>query len=125
MSELRLIRGSDVKLYAGDTPLFGVTGMYAVKKSPFHEVYEYLSASPCDYIPQGEAYEIELSFLSLFDKQLPTDEPFTLQVVDGDSAYCYDNCRVIGQKTTLKGDDHAAEVFTVRADNMRKRRVTE
>ena len=119
MSELRIIRGSDIQLYAGDTPLFGVTAFSAAEKKQYHAVYEYGNAAACAYIPQGASYELELCVLSLFDKQLPTGS-FTLRVVDGDTTYSYDACRVTGRKTAVKGSGKAVEVFTLAADNMRK-----
>lgn len=121
MSELRIIRGTDVKLYVVNTPLFGVTAFSAVRKTAYHEVYEYLSAKPCERIPQGSYYEIKLSVMSLFDRQLPEEPGFVLRVVDGDTSYCYDNCRITGQRTKLNENDTAVEEFTIEADNMRKR----
>lgn len=121
MSELRIVRGTDVRLYVGDTPIFGVTAFSAVEKPLYHEVYEYLSAVPCERVPQGSSYVLQLSMMALFDKQLPTDPGFTLRVVDGSTAYCYYNCRITQRKTELKGNGNAVEVFSVEADSMRKR----
>ena len=123
MNELRIVRGTDVKLYVGETPLFGVTAFSAVQKPLYHEVYEYLSTKPCERIPQGTRYELTLSMMALFDKQLPSQPGFTLKVVDGDTTYCYENCRVTEQKTAVKGSENAAEVFTLEADSMRKQVV--
>lgn len=121
MSELRIVRGTDVGLYAGDTPLFGVISLTVMQKNRYREVYEYLSAKPCERLPQGSVYEITLRMMSLFDDQLPSQDGFTLRIVDGNSAYCYYNCRVTGRKTELNGNHNAAEVFTVEADSMSKR----
>lgn len=121
MSELRIVRGTDVKLYIADMPIFGVAALTITEKPLYHEVYEYLSAKPCERVPQGSAYVMQLSMMTLFDKQLPTEPGFTLRVVDGSSAYCYYNCRITQHKTELKGNGNAVEVFTVEADSMRKR----
>ena len=120
MNEMRIVRGTDVTLYADSTPLFGVTAFSASEKLRFHEVYEYLNAKPCERIPQGAYYEIQLSMMSLFDHQLPSQAGFTLKAVDGGVTYSYENCRVTGRKTELKGNGHACEVFTVEADELRR-----
>ncbi|MBQ3264322.1 MAG: hypothetical protein IJH07_00960 [Ruminococcus sp.] len=120
MNELRIVRGTDVKLYVDQTPLFGVTAFSAVQKPLYHEVYEYLSAKPCERISQGTRYELTLSVMALFDKQLPSQSVFTLSVVDSDTTYYYEGCRVIKQKTAVKGSENAAEVFTLVADSMRR-----
>ena len=121
MSELRIVRGTDIKLYVADTPIFGVTEINIVEKPLYHEVYEYLSTLPCERVPQGTGYVIHMKMMSLFDKQLPTEPGFILRVVDGRSSYCYYNCRITQRKTELKGNGSAVEAFTVEADRMRKR----
>ena len=80
MNELRIVRGTDVKLFVGDTPLFGVMEFTAVQKPCHYDVYEYLRSKPCERIPQGSRYEIRLEFMALFCDQLPTQEDFTLRV---------------------------------------------
>ena len=120
MKELRIVRGTDVKLFVGESPLFGVTSFTAVQKPRHYDVYEYLRSEPCERISQGSRYEIKLEFMALFDHQLPTQEDFTLRVVDGDCVYCYENCRVTERRTQLKGNAKAVEVFTLEADRMRK-----
>ena len=120
MNELRIVRGSDVKLFIGDVPLFGVTGFTAVQKPHHYDVYEYLRSQPCEQIPLGSGYEIKLELMALFDNQLPMREDFALRVADSDSVICYDNCRVTEHKTQLKGNAKAVEVFTLKADRMRK-----
>lgn len=121
MSELRIVRGTDVKLYVDDIPIFGVTDLSIVEKPLYHEVYEYLSALPCERVPQGTSYVIQMNMMSLFDKQLPKAPDFTLRVVDGSTAYCYYNCRITQRKTEMKGNGYVVEAFTVEADSMRKR----
>ena len=120
MKELRIVRGTDVKLFVGESPLFGVTSFTAVQKPRHYDVYEYLRSEPCERISQGSRYEIKLEFMALFDHQLPTQEDFTLRVADGDCVYCYENCRVTERRTQLKGNAKAVEVFTLEADRMRK-----
>ena len=120
MKELRIVRGTDVRLFVGESPLFGVTSFTAVQKPRHYDVYEYLRSEPCERIPQGSRYEIRLEFMALFSDQLPTQEAFTLRVADGDSVYCYENCRVTERKTQLKGNLKSVEVFTLEADRMRK-----
>lgn len=120
MNELRVVRGADISLYADDAPLFGVTSFSAEEKPLFHEVYEYLSAAPCEYIPQGTEYSIRIGMMSLFDHQLPSDGSFTLRLADGDAVYRYDNCRVVGRKTKTEGSGMATEEFAVKADHMEK-----
>lgn len=123
MNEIRMIRGTDIRLYADQTPLFGVTAFSAEQKTRFHEVYEYLNAKPCERIPQGTYYTITLQMMTLFDRQLPQDD-FTLDVEDGDTTYRFEHCRVTLQQTKIQGNGHAAAVFTVEADSMR-RQVTQ
>lgn len=120
MNELRIIRGTDVKLYADDTPLFGITELSAVQKKSYYDVCEYLSGVPCEHIPQGAHYEIKLSFMALFDGQLPAGNVFSLRVTDGSTEYRFDNCRVTEQKTELKGNAKAVDVISLKADRMRK-----
>ena len=120
MNKLRIVRGTDVMLYVGTTPLFGVTAFSAEQKQRYHEVYEYLNAEPCERLPQNKRYELTLSMMALFDKQLPSQPGFSLRIVDGDATYRYENCRVTGQKTVVKGSENAAQVFTLEADSMRK-----
>ena len=120
MSELRIVRGTDVTLFAGETPLFGVVSFSAVSGRKYYEVYEYLNAKPCERVPQGEQYEIRLGVMALFDQQLPDQPGFTLRVVDGDTTYCYENCRITGKNTEVKGNGCAAEVFSIEADELRK-----
>ena len=121
MSELRIVRGTDINIYADDIPLFGVTAFTASQTVKYHEVYEYLSAAPCERVSQGEGYVIQLQILSLFDGQLPTDRIFTLRVIDGDREYRYENCRVVESKTQVKGNHYADVTVIVEADYMRKR----
>lgn len=120
MNELRIVRGTDVKLFVGDTPLFGVTGFTAVQKPRFYDVYEYLRSAPYERIPQGSLYEIKLELMALFDGQLPTHEEFTLCVEDNGTVYRYEGCCVTERKTTLNGNAKAVEIFTLKANNMRK-----
>lgn len=120
MNELRIVRGTDISLFADDTPLFGITSFSAEEKLLFHEVYEYLSVKPCERIPQGTEYVIRIGMMSLFDHQLPIDEAFTLRLVDDNANYCYGNCRVVGRKTKTEGSGMATEEFTIQADQMVK-----
>ena len=120
MKELRIVRGTDVKLFIGDVPLFGVTSFTAVQKNHSYDVYEYLRSEPCERVPQGSNHEIRLEFMALFDNQLPTQEDFTLRVADGNTICRYDGCRVTEQRTELKGNQKAVEVFLLEADQMRK-----
>ena len=119
MNELRIVRGTDVKLFVGDSPLFGVMDFTAVQKQRFYDVYEYLRTEPYERIPLGSRYEIRLELMALFDGQLPTREDFTLRVEDNGTTY-HENCRVTERKTVLKGNQKAVEVFTLEADQMRK-----
>lgn len=122
MDELRIIRGTDIGFYVDDTPLFGVTAFSAVKKTRWHDVYEYGCPDPCERVPQGVRYELKLSIMSLFDGQMPSSA-FILRAMDCDSVFCYEGCRVIHQETKLNGNGHAEEVFTVEAERMRKEAV--
>ena len=110
MKELRIVRGTDVRLFVGESPLFGVTSFTAVQKPRLFHVFEYLRSEPCERIPQGSRYEIKI----------PMRENFTLIVTDNGTTYCYENCRVTERKTQLKGNQKAVEVFTLEADSMRK-----
>lgn len=120
MNELRIVRGTDVRLYADDKPLFGVASFCAVQKKSYYDVFEYLSTVPCEHIPQETRYEIKMGFIAMFDEQLPTQGGFSLRVVDDSTEYCYENCRVTQRKTELKGNAKAVEEFTLEADRMRK-----
>lgn len=120
MNEMKVVRGTDIMLYADDKPLFGVLSFSAAEKRLYHEIYEYLSIKPCERVPQGSVYEIKLSLMALFDHQLPSQPGFSLCVADGDEEYRYENCRIIGQQSELKGSEYAAEVFTVEADSFTK-----
>ena len=119
MNELRIVRGTDIELYVGNTPLFGVTAFSAGEKVNYHKAYEYLNAAPCEYIPQGSRYEIELVVMSLFGNQLP-EGGFVLRIGDGEFSYLYHNCRVVEKKTQTKGKDFAAERLVIEADRMEK-----
>lgn len=121
MNDLRIVRGTDISIYADENPLFGVTSFTASQRVKYHEVYEYLSAIPCERVPQGEGYVIQMQILSLFDGQLPTDSAFTLRVIDGGREYRYENCRVTESKTQVKENHYAGVTVTVEADYMRKR----
>ena len=125
MHELKLVRGTQITAYADETPLFGLLSLNAVGQKRYHDVYEYLSAKPCERVPQGESYEITLRFLTLFDDQLPPDRAFVLRIEDGDTSYRYAGCRLISHKTEVSGNDHAVAVITAVADTMEKRRVEE
>ena len=120
MNELRVVRGTDITLFANDTPLFGITAFSAEEKPLFHEVFEYLNKKPCERIPQGTEHVIRIGMMSLFDHQLPAGEAFTLRLVDGNTTYSYGNCRVVGRKTKTEGNGMATEEFTVQADQMVK-----
>lgn len=120
MDELRIVRGTDVILYADDQPLFGVTEFSAVQTADHHKVREYLSAEPYAYIPQGKTYQLRIQVLTLFDEQLP-DAPFTLCVKDGGREYRYRNCRVTGRKTEAQGSKNAVTVISAEADDLIKR----
>lgn len=120
MNELRVIRGTDISLFADDTPLFGITAFRAEEKPLFHEVYEYLNVKPYERIPQGTEYVIRIGMMSLFDHQLPAVDAFTLRLVDGNITYCYGNCHIVGRKTKTEGNGLATEEFTVQADRMVK-----
>ena len=124
MNELRLIRGTQLDVYVGEEPLFGLLSLSASQKVKYHDVYEYLSAAPCERVPQGTEYELTLRFLSLFDGQLPENESFTLTVEDGDTRYIYHDCRMLSRKMEVKGNEYAEEVITAAADAMEKQ-VTE
>ena len=121
MNELRMVKGTDLELYADDEPLFGVTAFSASKKQRYHEIYEYLCAKPCERIPQGTYYALSLKVMALFDRQLPTESEFSLRVKDGAVSYCYHGCNVTGQSTEVQGNTHAAEVITIEAESMEKR----
>ena len=120
MNELRIVRGTDICLYADDEPLFGVTSFGAEEKPLYHEVYEYLNSKPCDRIPQGPEYEIRIGMMSLFGHQLPVGEEFALRLTDGGVTYRYGNCCVVGRRTKTEGSGIATEEFTVKADTMEK-----
>lgn len=123
MHELKLVRGTQITAYAADAPLFGLLSLNAVQQKRYHDVYEYLSATPCERVPQRERYEITLRFLSLFDDQIPSDAVFTLRVEDDDFSYIYGGCRLISRKTEVGGNDHAVGIVTVEADTLQKRRI--
>lgn len=125
MNELRLIRGTQLDVFAGEEPLFGLVSFSASQKIAYRDVYEYLSAEPCEHVPQGSGYEISLRFLSFFDSQLPENELFTLTVRDKDARYIYGNCRLVARKTEVKGNEYAAEVVTVEADTMEKQVIAD
>ena len=120
MTEFRLVRGTQITVYADESPLFGLISFSASQQIQYHEVYEYLSAEPCDRVPQGKGYAITMRFLSMFDSQLPEDEAFTLTVADGDTRYIYKDCRMTSRKTELRGNEHAEEVIKAQADTMEK-----
>lgn len=124
MNELRVVRGTDIRLFANEAPLFGITSFTAVEKPLFHEVYEYLNAKPCKRIPQGVEYVICIGMMAMFDHQLSDNEGFSLTLVDGNVSYRYDGCHIVGRKTRLDGNDMATEEFTLKADQMTKQ-VTE
>ena len=78
MNELRVVRGTDIRLFADEAPLFGITSFTAEEKPKFHEVYEYLNAKPCERIPQGGEYVIRIGMMAMFDHQLSECEGFSL-----------------------------------------------
>ncbi len=125
MSELRIVRGTDIRMFADDTPLFGVTAFSAAEKPRYHEVYEYLSAQPCDFIRQDTQYEIKLWVMALFDQQLSCEKAFELRIIDDGAIYAYENCRIIENTTAVKGNGRAEAVFTLAADSMRRRCQTD
>lgn len=122
MTELSITRGRDIELCLDGEPLCGVTHMKAQSRYPRRELYEYLSSEPYASVPQGESHEIELTVLSLFSGAIPADGSFTLLAVDGEEEILYEGCAVIGHSRSIEGDKTVADVFTLRADRMTKRR---
>ena len=122
MDELRIIRGTDVTLYADDDPLFGVTAFSASQAVKVHEVHEYLSAAPVQRVPQGAVYQINMKIMTMFASQIP-DAPFTLRIADGETEYRYENCSAVSRKAEAQGNEYIVTAVTCEADRMTKRRT--
>lgn len=122
MSELTVYRGRDVRLYLNSDDLFGVTEFNAHEKRKLHDVYEYLSSSPYDRVPQSAGYEIRLSILSLFSNQIP-DDVFTISVKSDYIEYLYEGCILKESRHEVHGVGSAREVFIIEAQKLTKREV--
>ena len=116
MNELRILRGRDVRLFADEEELFGVTAVTASEKYTYHEIREYLSSEAYDRVRQDGGYQIKLTVLSLFDRQLVDLDGFTLSIRGDDTRYAYENCRVLGVQYTARGDKNAEAEFLLEAD---------
>lgn len=125
MSELRIFRGRDVAFYLDGSVLFGVTEFSAAEERKVHKVREYMSASPVAAVPQGAAYRLKLHFLSVFDRQLPTDGSFRLRLVCEDEEYIYEDCVVTEYRLGAKGEKNAEAVYTLEAEKCTWRKVGE
>lgn len=120
MNELKILRGGDIGLYIDGEELFGVVAFTATEKTESHAIYEYLSASPYDAVQQASAYEIRLSVLSLFDRQIAERCRFTLSVVEGDTRYCYEHCRVAEKRREAKENHNVGYTYLIQADKLVK-----
>ena len=125
MTELTVTRGRDIELYADGERLYGVTRFRAVSRINRHDIFEYLSGVPYDSVNAGESHELEIKALSLFRDALPTDRSFVLTAVDGGTEYSYSGCRVVKRDRNVRGDKLLNDVYTVKADSMTKRRISD
>ena len=123
MTEIRITRGSDIKMYVNGEPLYGVTDFKAVSVDETHEIREFLSSRPFDTFKTGENHELSLSALSLFNSDALDSDGYTLSVVDGDTVYDYEDCRTLRRERRVEADKYVSDVFTLRAQKMTKRRT--
>lgn len=121
MNELRILRGRDIEAFVNGRDMYGLTELTATCKPKYHEVFEYLSASPYERLQEGCVYSIKLKMLSLFSSQVPMEGSFTLSVSDDTTEYSYENCRVIERYTDARGDKSIKEVFIIEAEKQTKR----
>ena len=122
MTEMSIIRGRDIRLSLDGTALCGVTHFSAASRYERHELHEYLSAAPYAEVPEGESHEIVMEVLSLFKSVLDGRDGFTLSAEDKDSTVAYHGCHVVKIERDIRGDQPAADRYTIRAAGMTKRR---
>lgn len=120
MSEFRITRSRDIELTVGGERLFGVTDFAASSVSEGYPIREYLSGEPVAVVSGKTDYELRLSVLSLFRYDVLEEDGFTLGVVDGDTAYYYDGCAVVGSKRSVRAGKNVVDEFIIRAAGMRK-----
>lgn len=121
MSDLKILRGRDINATVNGQALFGLTELSTAHKPQYHEVYEYLSASPYARVPAGSICRIKLYMHSLFSRQIPMDGSFTLTVGDDEYEYIYSGCRVLERNTAARGDKSIEEVFLIEAESQTER----
>ena len=120
MTELRITRGGDIRLFIDGDELYGVIDFKAASKKEGYEIQEYLSGEPYCVVNTREKYEISLSVLSLF-RSGEAEDGFTLSVLDGGVCYDYENCTVIGCERDITAGKNVVDKYTLTAKSMRKR----
>ena len=123
MTELRITRGGDIRLFADGQELFGVMDLKAVSKNESREIREFLASSPIAVMKGKEKHEIHLSVLSLFSSDAFESGPFTLSAEDGGVSYDYEGCVVISRERGVSAGKNVVDKFIISAKSMKKRVV--
>lgn len=121
MSELRVVRGRDIRMFVNNDTLFGVISFSAKEMRSYHAVREFLSASPVDMVPQGEEYELKLKTMTLFGDQLPSAATFKLRLIEDGEEFTYSGCRVTQTDQEADGGKIAGQVYIITADSFTRR----
>ena len=121
MSELRVVRGRDIRLFVNNDPLFGVISFFAKENRSYHAVREFLSSSPVEMVPQSAEYELKLRTMTLFGEQLPSDRAFTLSLVEDGEEFSYSGCRLIRTEQEADGGKIAGQVHSITANSFTRR----
>ena len=123
MSELTITRSRDIILYASGEQLYGVVYFKAVSERKSRDIFEYLSSEPFASAGYTESFEIKLTVLSLFNSGVLITDGFTLSVVDGDTEYVFEGCRVTRREQELDAGKSLSESYTIKSQKMTKRGV--
>ena len=115
MSELRIIRGRDIDVFINNRPAFGITELSVRKKRGYHDVYEFLSSEPVERIAQGTGYEVKLKMMSMFDSQIPSDESFSISVIEDEVEYSVGGCIVTDVCSKVNGGANAVQSYMIEA----------
>lgn len=121
MSELTVLRGRDIDIFADDKPLFGVTSFSAKEKKTYHCVHEFLSSEPVERVPQKTEYELKVKIMAMFSVQIPVDRAFVLKLSADGEEFTYYGCIATAVEREAQGNKSAESVFTLTADSFGKR----
>lgn len=124
MSELTVLRGRDIEIFADERPLFGVTSFSAKEKTSYHSVHEFLSSQAVERVAQGTVYELRLKIMAIFSSQIPADRAFDIRLRADGEEFTYYGCRTAAVEREAQGNKNTDSVFTLTADSF-GRRVTD